>query len=78
MAVQINKTGDLVITIEKKEHFTPFDELELRRCAIYDALVEHDNKDFIGSNVHYGLVELLKDLDPTPEQWEAVLQNPNI
>jgi hypothetical protein len=78
MAVQINNNGDLVITIPKQDGFSPFDELELRKTAIYDAIVEHDNNDFIGSDVHYGLTQLLKDLEPSPAQWEAVLKNPNI
>jgi hypothetical protein len=78
MAVHINNEGDLIITIKKQEHFTSFDELELRRCAIYDALQEHNNKDFIGSDLHYGLTTILKDLDPTFEQWKTILNNPEL
>lgn len=78
MAVAINNNGDLVITIKKQEHFTAVDELDLRRTALYDAITEHNSEDFIGSNLHYGLTQLLKDLEPTAEQWEAVLNNPDI
>lgn len=74
MAIQINKNGDIHIIIPKKEHFCPFDEIELRRQALYDALQEHNNKEFIGSDLHYGLTTLLQDLDPSPEQWEKILQ----
>ena len=76
MAVHIDKKGDLIITIPKREHFSPLDELETRRSAVYDALTEHNNEDFVGSDLHYGLVQILKDLQPTDEQWKKIL-SPN-
>lgn len=78
MPVTINKAGDVIITIPAEKHYKPIDQIELRRNAIYDALTEHDNNSFVGSGMHYGLVQLLKDLDPTEEQWEAVLKKPII
>lgn len=78
MSVAINTNGDLVITIPKQEQFSAVDELELRRTALYDAITEHNNEDFIGSSLHYGLTQLLKDLEPTEAQWQAVLNNPDI
>jgi hypothetical protein len=74
MSVQVNKKGDLVVVIPKQDSFNAVDELELRRTAIYSALTEHNNKEFVGSDAHYGLVEILKDLDPSPEQWSKILQ----
>ncbi|MBE7686589.1 hypothetical protein F7647_11060 [Tenacibaculum piscium] len=73
MAVHIDKKGDLIITIPKTKGSSPLDELCLRRTAVYEALTEHDNKNYIGSDLHYGLVTILKDLDPTDEQWERIL-----
>ena len=78
MSVSINNNGDLVITIPKRKNFTASDELEMRKEALYDAISEHNNTDFIGSHLHYGLVTILKDLEPSQEQWNAVLNNPNI
>jgi hypothetical protein len=78
MAVAISNNGDLVITIKKQENFSAFEELDLRRTAIYDAITEHNSNDFIGSNLHYGLTQLLKDLEPSEAQWQSVLNNPDI
>lgn len=73
MAVHVNEKGDLVITIPNNQHSSPMEELELRRSALYDAIQEHNQNDYLGSGVHYGLTLLLKDLDPTLEQWGKVL-----
>ena len=76
MAVHINTEGDLVITIPKRENFDALDELEVRREALYDAITEHNNNDYIGSDLHYGLVSLLKDLEPSPSQWKIMVEKP--
>jgi hypothetical protein len=73
MSVAINKNGDIVITIPKQDGYNPFEEIELRRQAVYDAIQEHNANDFVGSDLHYGLTTILKDFDPTPQQWEKML-----
>ncbi len=75
MSVEINKKGDLIITIPTDGYLTPIEQLELRRGAVSQALTEHDNKEFIGSDLHYGLVEILNDLSPTEEQWKKVFKS---
>jgi hypothetical protein len=74
MSILINKNGDLVITVITTKNSCPIEELDLRRGAIYNAIQEHNSNEFIGSDIHYGLTELLKDLDPTPQQWKKLLK----
>ncbi len=68
------KTGNIIVEIENDKSYTPAEELQMRRDALYDALTEHDSDQFIGnSNMVYGIVLLLKDMDPTFEQWNEIL-----
>ncbi len=72
--IRIDKnTGNLIIEIMKEEHFNVAEELQVRREALYDMIVEHNGKDFIGSDAFYGIVKLLQDTEPTFEQWKVIL-----
>ncbi len=70
------KTGNLIVEIDCHNGYTPLEELQIRREALYDSLTEHDNKDFLDNkNLFYGIVQMLKDTDPTDEQWKQILQS---
>lgn len=70
------KTGNLIVEIDCQDVYTPSEELQIRREALYESLVEHNNKDFIDSqNLFYGIVQMLKDTEPTNEQWKQILQS---
>lgn len=78
MAVKINKEGNLVITLDRESSSCPSDALKIRREAIYDAITEHNRADFIGSeDVYFGLVELLRDTEPSEEQYQKMFNNPH-
>ncbi len=67
------KTGNLIVEI-KSEGMDALSNLQICKEAIYDALVEHNSKEFIGNqDMVYGLVLLLQSLDPSTEQWEQIL-----
>jgi hypothetical protein len=74
MSVIVDASGNLRITVEKQENFSIVDELELRRTALYDAIEQQNTKEFVGSDLNLGLVSILKDLDPTTDQWNEILQ----
>lgn len=74
MAVEINKNGDVIITL-KKDNFSAIEKLEQQRQAVYDAICQR-NEDFIGNTVNCGLVEFLKETEPSYEQWQELLKNP--
>jgi len=79
MPVTTNKQGDLVITIPKKDaSFSVAEELSYRREALYDALEQHNRKDFYESeNLYYGIVELLRDTEPDVNQLKQLFDNPS-
>lgn len=69
------KTGNLIIEIKKEDFFNPVEELQIRREALYSAFIEHNGKDFINSSdLFYGIVSMLKDTEPTADQWEQILK----
>ncbi|NIJ45041.1 hypothetical protein FHR24_001480 [Wenyingzhuangia heitensis] len=75
MSVKLDKNGNLIIVIEKKRmYLDPFEEIQLRKDALHDAIAEHNREAFLGSNPYSGLMELLKDFEPSTEQWEKVLK----
>ncbi|MDO5654747.1 MAG: hypothetical protein Q4G27_01245 [Flavobacteriaceae bacterium] len=41
---------------------------------MYDAIWEHDNKNYIGGDVQVGIVEWLKETEPTEAQWREILK----
>tara|TARA_R110002096_G_scaffold382868_2_gene576757 strand:+ start:64 stop:300 length:237 start_codon:yes stop_codon:yes gene_type:complete len=75
MAIKINKNGDVIITIQNDGGFTALEQLEIRRQAAYDAICQR-NEEFIGNDVTFGLIEFLKDTEPSYQQWKELLKNP--
>ncbi len=74
MVLTDKKTGKLFVEIDMGG-LDAVSSIEIRRKALYDALVEHNSTEFIGNNdMVYGLVLLLQDLDPTTQQWQKILQ----
>lgn len=74
MSAHIDKDGNLIITIKMDKHFNPAEELERRRQSLYNAIEEHNNSDFIQSEVPAGLVEWLRDTEPSTDQWRDLLK----
>lgn len=72
MAVAINNNGDVVITL-KNDGFTGLEKLDQQRQAVYDALCAR-NEEFANVNVVFGLVDFLKETDPSLEQWNIMVE----
>jgi len=72
--LNLNKKGKVVVTCED----TGIDAVEmllLKRRAVYDAILEHNRADFIdSSDMYFGLIEILKDTEPTVEQFQKMLE----
>ncbi len=68
-----NKTGNLIVEIKVDNFSSAADELQIRRDALYSMIIEHDSENYICNEKFYGIVLLLKDLDPSFEQSEAML-----
>lgn len=74
MSVVLTKEGKVVITTEKTG-INAVEMLYLKRKAVMDALIEHNRKDFIQSDdLYFGLVEILRDTEPTPEQFKKLME----
>ncbi len=68
-----NNTGNLIVEIKVDNFSSAADELQIRRDALYNMIVEHNSEEFISNDNFHGIVLLLKDLDPTFEQSKAML-----
>lgn len=75
MAVHINKNGDVIIALPSDKAYTGLEKLEMRRLAVYEAIMRQ-NQEFIDNEVTCGLIEFLKDTEPSYEQWKSLLKNP--
>jgi len=74
MSLHITPEGKVVITTEETG-IDAVEMLHLKRQAIYEAMQQHNRKDFIQSDdMYFGLIELLRDTEPSPEQYQKLLK----
>jgi len=77
MAVLMNKEGQ-VVTISEEKGINAIDQLKLKREAIYDAITQHDSDGYLGNHdMYYGLVQILRDSEPSFEQYQKMFNNPH-
>ncbi|MGX1025242.1 hypothetical protein [Psychroflexus sp. MBR-150] len=72
MAIKI-KNNKVVITLEDEGN-DAIDALRLKRQAVYDAIIQHNRRDYIQSDeMYYGLVEFLRETEPDEKQYRQML-----
>ncbi len=70
-----NKTGNLIIEVHGS--FKPHEELTYMREALYHFIGNSDFDALDGvhrANVYDGIISILKQTEPTDEQWEQILK----
>ncbi len=60
--VHIDKdTGSLIIEIKKEQYWSAAEELQMRREALYDMIIEHNTEQFFSNDTFYGIVKIIKN-----------------